>query len=185
MIEKCVRSYDKMTTNVYRFDLIKKKSRRKLNIVFNDSEFFHLTGLHYLRDIKNSLNGKRSKIFEKLKNGEIDFDIIRNSAYYEDIESRVLLCLNLDKILTGPLEIYSYNKNAAGFSKIKSDYIIKFKYDWKQGYLFIVKRDEYFEICNCLIEDKRDFCQFMSPYGIERRIVKDKSTFDVKFKSYR
>lgn len=83
---------------------------------------FHLAGLHKLFDVKHLMRGSRTRLFNELLINDILCPKIEKSSYYGDISMRLELCLAIKSVLDSKIDVFSYKKNASGFSKIQADF---------------------------------------------------------------
>lgn len=170
MIKKAVSRFRLCTNKEVKIVISKKKQYKNICIDFHDSDFFHLAGLHKLKDKRNLLKGSKSRIFDNLINDNSLSEKLKTSKYYSDIEDRLLMVSDLQNILQkcNNIKVFSYKKNAAGFSKIEADYTIKFMYKQKQCYLFLNERNNNFYVCCSLIKEDRNFTLFNNQYKLEK-----------------
>lgn len=169
MIKECILKYKKLTNYNFKIVICKNKLYHTVLINFKESDFVHIAGIHKLKDMNHLTRGSKTNVYNKLLVNDELCDKLEHSVYYGDIIVRLELCKELNTILTGDFQIYSYRKNASNFSKIKADYVLRFIYKKKQCYLFLVKRDNAYHVCNSLICDNRNMVQFNNQYKITRK----------------
>lgn len=169
MIRECAIQYKKLTNYHFKIVISKNNLYKNININFCESDFFHLVGLHKLKDTQHLIRGSKTSVFNKLLYDDKLCESLEKSTYFNDIIIRLELCNALKGTLSNKIDIYSYKKNASNFSKIEADYVIKFYYKKQQSYLFLVKRDDEYHVCNSLICDKRNMVLFNQQYKINKK----------------
>ena len=124
-------------------------------INFMPSDYFHLAGLHKLKDV--NFVGSKENIFNKILTDDILCGKIDSSIYIEDILERINALNYMKNIFKNKFEIYPYKRNSNRWSKIKADYLIKFYYKSKQCFLFLKERDGVYYVCNSIIQDNKNY----------------------------
>lgn len=169
MIKESVISYKKLTNYHLKIVVCKNDIHKNICINFCDSDFYHLAGLHKLKDSQHMLRGSKTGVFNKLLSSDSLCERLEQSKQFEEITIRLELCGLLKDVLIKKTDIYSYKRNASNFSKIEADYVIRFYYKKQQCYLFLVKRDKEYHVCNSLICEKRNMVLFNQQYKIKRK----------------
>lgn len=102
-------------------------------------------GLQYLKD-REELNKDREKIFDAIKNREIDAKHIEASYFYPLIEERVDMLPLLESLFDSNETIFKYNRRQNAFSMIQADYLLKNLLKEKNVYIFLSSdiEDKYF-----------------------------------------
>lgn len=126
----------------YHFIIGRKGKIREFYLTFDKGDFHHLIGLHKLKDIAQIQQGMREKVFDKILSGEISELLIRKSSYYEQMESRIVPLISLEKMLDGNNLIFRYNEKIQKFSLIKADYLLEGNSKDIPIYLFLGARNE-------------------------------------------
>ena len=85
-ILQVAKSYANLLDVDYQILLGKKKRNIAFFIVFDETHFFHLAGLQYLRDLGKILTGNRGKLFRKILNGKLKKQLVESSEYYSKIK---------------------------------------------------------------------------------------------------
>lgn len=118
----------------------KKGKILELNILFTSEQFKHLVGLHKLEDIPETKFGSR-RIYRNILNGDLKYETIKSSKYYEQIEKRLEYFFGLKTTLfSNELMIKSLKGD---FYKIIADFMLT-KKDSKYGnaHLFLKNTEE-------------------------------------------
>lgn len=169
MIKECAFQFKKLTNYHFKIVVSKNSLYKNITINFCESDFVHIAGIHKLKDKNHLIRGSKTNVFNLILTDDKLCKSLQNSYYLNDILLRLELCNNLKSILNKKIEIYSYHKNASNFSKIEADYVIRFYYKRQQCYLFLVKRDTTYHVCNSLICDKRNMVLFNNQYKIHKQ----------------
>lgn len=82
-----------------------KNNNIKINIMFNETNFFHLAGLHKLKDIDID-NHNKYAIFRDILNNKFTIKDISKSCYFYKIENRFTDLKNLEKYLDNCTDIF-------------------------------------------------------------------------------
>lgn len=87
-IQECAKFYETLMGKNYIFTL---ENDIKFTLFFKASNFYHLIGLHKLKDIRQLVDGSLSlnKIYKNLLSGELSSAVIEKSAFYHKISSRI------------------------------------------------------------------------------------------------
>ena len=150
-IYECAAKFVALENCNYRFVVSQNRQSRELLLNFNDSDFFHLAGLHYLTDISLPQNRKNTlkDIIEKKK---ITDELLNKSRFYinskpdKDIKSRIEELRFLEEYLdtNNIIRIYNTQNDKYLHSLINADYIIEsqFKGSVDIVYIFLKSREE-------------------------------------------
>ncbi|MBD5631796.1 MAG: hypothetical protein HDP34_01010 [Clostridia bacterium] len=110
----------------YYFEIAKKQNMHKFILSFEKGDFFHLAGMHKLKDITElQIERNRSVIFEKIISGSISYKQIKDSIFYNNIEKRLFHLENLQELLDSNQIIFQYIENKNKASCIKADYLLE------------------------------------------------------------
>lgn len=87
-IQECAKLYKTLLNKEYIFTL---ENDYTFSIVFKQSNFYHLTGLHKLTDIRRLFGLKTSydNIYKNILSGKINYQSIEKSIFYERIKNRI------------------------------------------------------------------------------------------------
>ena len=120
----CVTNFKNLIGTNYSLHLGRGGKHRKLQISIEKEDFYHLMGLHYLKDRPDKRS--RAKIFDEILTSEDYRSHIASSRYWTaELEKRVLCTSILEKILDDNKTIIRFNSNRLQFySRIDSDYLL-------------------------------------------------------------
>lgn len=160
ILEQCVQTYEKLFYVHYRFQISKSKKLSDLTLEFEKSDFKHLVGLQYLKDIAMSRNSE--KVFDDIKNHKIKYEVIEKSNFfnnvtdsYADVSSRMNHFPKLAEYLENDNLILRYVKNRNPYSKINADYVIESSIDEVTVYIFLrEKRNSNYCVCSFFIKNQ-------------------------------
>ena len=125
----------------YKIILGRKGIQTTLIIDFEKSDFPHLIGLHKLTDILNG-NIATEKLFDECVTGEITYESISKSTFFEKLGNRFEYFDKLEEMLDSNNIIFKCNTNSmSAYSKIIADFEMKNVYENLIFYLFIQKRN--------------------------------------------
>ena len=119
-----------------RYIVGRRKEAKEIRLRFDQSEFFHLCGLHKLNDIAQLDQKNRKSFFEKLQRGVITDELCRKSKNYQEISDRILLVERLDQFLDSNDFVFKYTKGTRGF-ELTADYALQKGKDETEAYVFI------------------------------------------------
>lgn len=137
-----------------------KKQLYSIVLSFSLSDYPHLAGFQYLKDISLP-NYPSSKIVDKILDGKIKFVKIQKAAQYETmIKPRLEALVHLKESLDNDFNLYSYNPKVYPFTTgIKADYLISSHFTGN-NFIFIIKESSFGEVkCEflcCSIFEKGD-----------------------------
>lgn len=125
-LQMIARQYQFIMHKQYYFEIAKKQNMYGFILTFEKGDFFHLAGLHKLKDV-TELQVERNKavIFEKILDGSLSYEQVRNSIFYCDIEKRLFHLGNLQELLDSNQIIFQYLENKNKASCIKADYLLE------------------------------------------------------------
>lgn len=151
MIYQCALNFVSLKNYEYRFIVSQKRRNQELLLNFQDSDFFHLAGLHYLTDINIPKN--RHKILDNIINKKkLTDELLDKSRFFtnplpdRDIRSRIKELCSLEKYLDTKNFIRIYNTKNDSYlrSNIQADYMIEsqIKGSSTTVYIFLKARKE-------------------------------------------
>ncbi len=164
-------NYQRLLNTEYNFILGRKQNKIHIKLQFSKIEFHHICGLHKLVDIYEMSNPNRKQIFDDIFYNKISLDTLKKSCYYPEIDERVELVENLEKILDSNNTVFKFNNRANAFSLIDADYILKNSDTIKNMYIFISKEDKNSDTYFCrsaFTRDKseKDYTAGHTPYTL-------------------
>lgn len=138
-ILQAAQSFTNLLDVEYQLVLGKKNKTLALAIVFNENNFFHLAGLHYLQDRAKILSGDRSVLFQKILNGIITINQIDSSKHYPIIKDRIDYLIYLEQIMDDNKTIFKYNPKIEAFSAIQAEFLLKNEIQARNVFTFLSK----------------------------------------------
>ncbi len=129
-IQNALATFQHMMGYKYNFVVSHKKNAYQLELTFDEKDFRHMAGLHYLNDIDIPKTPK--VLFDKIRNEKINDDYLKESVYYLKIEEshakvkdRISGLKFLEQFLDSKNLICKYVKYRNIYSSINADYLIK------------------------------------------------------------
>ena len=145
------KAWDALTSVIYRIEIGRKGKHSSIELAFDLSDFPHLAGMQYAKDVSFSLRPAQyygSKLVPVLLAGTMDDSLITKSQSWDRIEGRLKAIINLQNTLEGEFIIAQFfPKRVPGFCNIQAKYVIK---NSVSGEMFFVFLDE---------ESGRHFCR--------------------------
>ena len=141
------KSYSTLLDFEYQLVLGRKNRSISLSIFFEENQFFHLAGLHYLSDRITILFGDRSQLFRKLLKGIITPNQIESSKFYPEIKDRIEYLAFLEQIMDSNRTVFKYNPKLEAFSAIQADFLLKNEIQARNVFTFLSKeksKEKYF-----------------------------------------
>ena len=143
----CAMNFIKLKNYEYKFVVSRNFKEQIIMLNFKDVDFFHLAGLHYLKDISIPRNREKT-INSVIHKKTITDSLIMKSKIYQNptpdlnIKARIEELSVLEEYLDDDnlIRIYQNNKNHG--SAIDADYFIESKAKGNIVYIFIKKRDD-------------------------------------------
>ena len=163
-IQDALGAFQKIMEYRYKFVVSHKKVAYELELNFEEKDFRHMAGLHYLNDIDVPKTPKI--LFDKIKNGKINDEYLGGSVNYSkvqdsyaNVKSRIFGLKFLEKFLDNRNIICKYVKYMNKYSNIDADYLIKSVVEHITAYIFIRKRKQGkgYCICSFFIEPQNEY----------------------------
>ncbi len=155
-IQDALEAFQKIMQYKYNFVVSHKKVAYGLELSFEEKDFRHMSGLHYLNDIDIPRTPKI--LFEKIKNEKINDKYLSGSVNYTkvqdsyaNVKSRISGIKSIEKFLDNKNIICKYVKYMNKYSSIDADYLIKSVVEHKTAYIFMRKRKQGGDYCICSI----------------------------------
>lgn len=147
ILEKCICSFEKMLPVKYRFHISRKRNVTEIILDFEVTDFKHLIGLQYLRDVAMSRNSE--KVYTAIKQKKLTYDKLQKSAFFEkvdnsyaNIKERMTYFPLLNEFIESENVILRYIREKNPYSKIDADYVIESSVRDVTAYIFLRKRKE-------------------------------------------
>ena len=125
----------------YKIKIVQNRHKKPIDLVlrFDESNFHHLCGIHYLADLKTRYENS-SLVFKKILSDKYTDEMFTQSKDYDYIKSRVECLENLKNILeNNNSTIFKYNSSQRRNTKIDFDFLIKQLDDNGKSYYFVIK----------------------------------------------
>ncbi|CAK1235005.1 hypothetical protein R55210_AODCCCNP_00545 [Fructobacillus fructosus] len=123
--------YSELVKNnvIYTFTIGRKGKSKRIIIDFTNNEFYHLAGLHYIKDVEFP-SPKAEEIFLLIRdNNEFQEKILASSKLPKIIE-RLTHIEHLDAVLNHPDDVVVWEQKRANFStNLKADYLVSRMHD--------------------------------------------------------
>lgn len=169
-IQNALQAFMRLFDYKYIFVAGRKGKTYEIELIFEEKDFRHLAGLHYLKDI--DIPRSPSELFEKIQNNQITDEYLSKSVYYEkvdenyaNVKERIWGLQFIEFFLDNRNVIFQYIKNKNIYSRIKADYLIDSSLLLGEppfpvkAYIFLRKRSKREEYCVCSF-----FIKPVSPY---------------------
>lgn len=119
-----------------------------VKVRFAESHFYHLAGLHYLKDIKQLdtriKNNNTTNIFKRIQKEKITHSHIQKSVFYKQIEERLVHFLNFDNVISAKI-IVDFDYAKVYKTSIMSKYLLYKQYE--DGYEILgLKYDTKYDV---------------------------------------
>lgn len=131
-LKEIAKLFEKLLKMQYKIVLARKGIEVELLLNFEKEHFFHLSGLHKLKDIEYPFKNK-SKIFDAILEDKLTYEMIKKSEFflpnektkYVGIKDRINSISQIEEILDSDNLIFKYNKNHLRWSDIKFKYVFE------------------------------------------------------------
>ncbi len=159
-LEESLLKYEELLKKEFVIILGKKGNLSKIEIVFNKCNYYHMAGIHKIKDKIFDTASNKAYFYDKLKdNYKIKSDIVKSNHYVE-IESR-LDALSLFEHFFSTDFNYSYKfikYNSNSYTNIKFIFLLKIEYNNDNFYYFLNKdSSNKYIITSCFVENKRKY----------------------------
>lgn len=99
ILKECDLSFQKLFGTDYVISAQKADSIIHVTVVFTAKQFFHLIGLNKLIDIPVLNNPSKQNVFERILNGNVTYNTIKNSAFIESVNERMKYFFQIESLL--------------------------------------------------------------------------------------
>jgi hypothetical protein len=160
MLKKAAINFNHLKNKEFHVTYGKNGIKTTVIVIFEEIHFYHLAGLHYIRDMQDQLNQGRVHVYNKLLSDSNLYKEIENSQHYSEIKARVELVLYLERLLDNDIYLYKYNSvNKLPYSKVEYDYLIKGRYKNKVVNIFLKEDHGIYYVCNSIFYQKDDYAR--------------------------
>lgn len=163
-IQNALVTFKKMMEYKYKFVISHKKVAYEFELNFDEKDFRHIAGLHYLNDI--DIPRTPQILFDKIENNKINDEYLGKSVNYTKIQdsyanvkNRIYGLKFLEQFLDNKNLICKYVKYMNRYSNIEADYLIKSKYNNITAHIFVKKRkqENTYCVCSFFIESENEY----------------------------
>ena len=111
----------------YHIVLGRKMQTRELHLCFLPDNFYHLAGLHKLRDSYPFRFLSHKKVFRHILSGKVHFEMIRSDAAVPQLIPRMKALTEIERVLDdGETTFFQYERRKTAItSRIAADYLAK------------------------------------------------------------
>ena len=142
LLQQCAQEFERLLEIEYHITAGRKGKTVAFTISFARSDFHHLAGLHKLRDNAKIGRGRRESVFLDILEGKLSLAQIQRSAFYPEMEPRLIYLAHLEAFLDSNELIFRYNSKMQPFSKIEADYLLENRVEDTSVYLFLVRENQ-------------------------------------------
>lgn len=171
-------AYTNLLDVEYKFILGRKKKTVSLSVFFEEAQFFHLAGLHYLTDRITLLCGDRSQLFRKIMTGAITVHQIESSSFYPEIKDRIDYLAFLEAVMDCNRTVFKYNPQLEAFSAIEADFLLKTEVEARNVFTFLSREKSSGEyICRSFFpQSDKDYSRNQTTWTLLYKKKVQKST---------
>lgn len=143
-LKRCAKMYESLFEIKYRIILGRKSKETEIMLSFQKDDFFHLIGLHKLKDVRYPFKNSADN-FDAILLDDITYELISKSKHFEPnpdikwegIKYRVEYFIHLIDLLDSTNLVFKYNSKINNWSRIKAEYVFESREFDKNLYLFI------------------------------------------------
>lgn len=146
LLQQSAKAWKEINEYYYSFTYGYKKQLYSINLTFSLSEYPHLAGFQYMKDLSLP-NYSSAKIADRILEGKISFENIQKAALYDQmIKPRLEALIHLKESLDHDFNLYSYLPRMYPFiTGIKVDYLISSHFN-VDNFIFIIKANSQNEL---------------------------------------
>ena len=169
-------AYYRMTTMEYHIILGRRGKQYLLDIEFPPETFYHLAGLHKLKQNYPLFQNSSTRILKSIRLGHIGIDMIRGDQNFHRIKKRLVALSELEEILDkADTNFYEFNSRKMWIpTKITADYVAKgIGESDAVTFSFFVKDNKKYCMNSLFLEQKIDYTERQTQYTVllkEKRI---------------
>ena len=171
LLLQCALNFERLIPYQYHMVIGRKGKILDFTVSFDKADFHHLAGLHKLRDNVRFQTGKRSDIMQEILEGHLTLSTAMQSAFFHEMETRLLPLAALEHFLASNEIIFRYNSKANIFSAIKADYLLQNDFNGTPVYLFLAQRSGENTLgCRTFFpKSEKDYAQGQPRYALLRK----------------
>lgn len=129
-IYQSAKAFQNMLDIIYNMKISYKKKLLSFQLDFKKSDFFHLGGLHYLKDL--DLGRNPDIIFDNILNKKITDELLSKSKYYLEVpdnyvivKDRICNFKRIEDCLDSKSVLFKYIKDKNPYTNIKADFMFE------------------------------------------------------------
>lgn len=154
ILGKSETAYNRLLGIKYEIVLGKKGKTTTFTIYFEKHEFYHVTRLQYLKDIRE-LKADCSVLFDRILTDDTFRLKILNPCFIDKITDRINQLINLENFIDSNDTIFKYTETVNPYSKIKADFLLMNKNVNFNLFLFLAYKQECVCFCRSFFSDNR------------------------------
>lgn len=164
-------AFKKLLDVEYHIVLGRKGTQSNIHLCFCSDNFFHLSGLHKLKDSYNFQRLPYNQIFKDILNKKITDETIKNDPMFEKIIQRMKILSQLESLLDDSNTLFfGYNLRQVTInSKINADYVIKGNLSDKSiilTFIILNRDDRKFYTKSIFAMDNYDYTRGQTQYTV-------------------
>ncbi len=160
MINQCIDMFEIIKNYKFILKFTKNNKTQQIEIMFHEADFFHLVGLHYIKDVE--FRGSKVNIYRKIVKDKKFRNRISNSRDLHLIEERLIAFSSIQTILNSNFIIYKYIQPY--WTDIEADFVLKHRALSNQSFIFLKIRENSYYVACSVIRDKREFVSERNRY---------------------
>lgn len=142
-LQQTALAYQSVMRAQYYFEIAKKNTKHEFVLTFEKEDFFHMAGLHKLKDVTTlQIEKSKGNIYDRILDGNITLDQVVNSFFYQDIEKRLSYLGKIQELLDNNQIFFQYLENKNKASYIKADYLMEEGCETDVIYIFLSERSK-------------------------------------------
>lgn len=171
LLQACAEGFERLLPYQYHIIAGRKGKKLEFTISFDRADFHHLAGLHKLTDNVRFLTGKRAAIMQEILSGKLTLSQAQQSAFFQQMESRLKPLAHLEEFLDSNEIIFRYNSKIHAFPLIQADYLLQNNFGGNPVYLFLARHmDRDTQVCRTFFpKAEKDYAQGQPRYTLLKK----------------
>lgn len=180
-IRECAAVFDQLRDVEYEVAVGKKNKMHEFKVTFKESDFHHLAGLQKLSDNSMLHSGRRDQILARILDGDITDDVLRRSAFYDEIETRLWVLQNIETIFDSDEAVFfQFLDSVCKGSRMQADWLLTAPLGETCAYVFLRYRQstKSMEVACCSLfpRTRRDFTKGQPRHTVLKKVKHKVST---------
>jgi len=172
LLKKAAKAWRDLYNVKYSITYGRKGKLYDINITFKRSDFHHLAGFQYLKDLKLPAIPQNRYVEAILKNDITGKTVIKGENYDEMVKIRLLAIIDLQEALDKSVELYNFNPSNCPFhTNIAANNLVFGNSESNDIFVFLVEHEDRYVCSSIFLKENRDFTENQIPLSI-LRIVK-------------